>query len=129
MCLKVISSFPRSTTSSFVKDYPFSMVLVTAKITSRFFDLMHLFFSLCCVFTEFFCFHGHNSHQHSATFFCIIFISSCHSDTFFTVNFIHSDLPLNCLNRQTVYIVSIDRFTSLYIVFNLPFDQDLVQRL
>ena len=41
LCLKVMSSFPKSTTSSFVKDYPFSMVLVTAKIISRFFDLMH----------------------------------------------------------------------------------------
>ena len=68
LCLKVMSSFPKSTTSSFVKDYPFSMVLVTAKIISRFFDLMQ-FFSLRCLFTKFFCFHGHNSHQHSATFF------------------------------------------------------------
>ena len=34
-------SFPKSKTSSFVKDYPFSMVPVTAKIISRFFDLMH----------------------------------------------------------------------------------------
>ena len=47
---------------------------------------------------------------------------------FFTVNFIHSDLPFNCLNRLTVYTAFINHFTSLYIVFNLPFGPYLVQR-
>ena len=32
----------------------------------------------------------------------------------FTADFIHSDQPLNYLNRLTVYTVSIDRFTPLY---------------
>ena len=64
---------------------------------------------------------------------------------FFTADFIHSDQPLNYLNRLTVYTVSIDRFTplyaavsrftplyaalrrftSLYIVFNLAVDPGL----
>ena len=53
----------------------------------------------------------------------------------FTADFIHSDQPLNYLNRLTVYTVSIDRFTplyaalrrftSLYIVFNLAVDPGL----
>ena len=33
----------------------------------------------------------------------------------FTADFIHSDQPLNYLNRLTVYTVSIDRFTPLYV--------------
>ena len=47
---------------------------------------------------------------------------------FFTVNCIHSDLPFNCLNRLTVYTAFINHFTSLYIVFNLPFGPYLIQR-
>ena len=53
----------------------------------------------------------------------------------FTADFIHSDQPLNYLNRLTVYTVSIDRFTplyvalrrftSLYIVFYLAVDRGL----
>ena len=45
--------------------------------------------------------------------FSIIFLCMCHSCKFFTVNFIYSDLSFDCLNRLTVYTVSINRFTSL----------------
>ena len=41
-----MSNFPKSSTSSFVKDYLFSIVPVTAEIISRFFDLIHYFFLL-----------------------------------------------------------------------------------
>ena len=47
---------------------------------------------------------------------------------FFTVNFIHSELPFNCLNRLTVSTPFINHFTSLYIVSNLPFGPYLAQR-
>ena len=47
----------------------------------------------------------------------------------FTADFIHSDQPFNYLKRLTVYTVSIDRFTPLYIVFNLAVNPDLVRRL
>ena len=60
--------------------------------------------------------------------FSIIFLCMCHSCKFFTVNFIYSDLSFDCLNRLTVYTVSINRFTSLKIVFNLPFESDLITR-
>ena len=39
-----MSNFPKSSTSSFVRDYPFSIVPVTAEIISRFFDVIHYFF-------------------------------------------------------------------------------------
>lgn len=62
---------------------------------------------------EFFCFHRHYFHRYSVTFFSIIFLCLCHSSKFFTTNFIYSDLSFDCLNRLTVYTVSINRFTSL----------------
>ena len=77
---------------------------------------------------EVFCFHGHYFHRYSVTFLLHNFSLFVSFIKFFTVNFIHSDLPFNCLNRLTVYTAFINHFTSLYIVFNLPFGPYLVQR-
>ena len=46
----------------------------------------------------------------------------------FTADFIHSDQPLNYLNRLTVYTVSIDRFTPLYVALR-RFTSSLIWQL
>ena len=46
----------------------------------------------------------------------------------FTADFIHSDQPLNYLNRLTVYTVSIDRFTPLYFALR-RFTSSLIWQL
>ena len=46
----------------------------------------------------------------------------------FTADFIHSDQQLNYLNRLTVYTVSIDRFTPLYVALR-RFTSSLIWQL
>ena len=46
----------------------------------------------------------------------------------FTADFMHSDQPLNYLNRLTVYTVSIDRFTPLYVALS-RFTSSLIWQL
>ena len=73
-------------------------------------------------------FYANNFHQYSVTLSCIIFLCLCRLQQFFNADFIHSDQPYNYLNLPTVFTVSIDRFTSLYVALR-RFTSSLIWQL